>query len=293
MWDSFVQDSFLEVALLSGTWPVVASPVFHKQWRTLLRRATNHHLKTLVCITWRMCLSDCCMRSEQILFWIAQHELLSQNRHSQADNKSTTGMLILRAEAPFISAERGLSWGIFSQTSLKHCIHFNSLANTAHNCCGLFVSLWSVGHYHVLVMMPFLETRFNALPFLEFTSPFCCFCLKQFLSINGVNAGKLLWEWQNNGHGQSSWCGAVWWPHWWAMCPKMWCQKSTMWSRMCCSFSGANLQMSNVNTTTNVIKYELRINQVHNSFFQHTIHGHGPLSSPLCSSSTYASISNS
>jgi len=56
------------------------------------------------------------------LFWIAQHELSSQDSHFQLNDKSVTDMLILHAEASFISAERGLRRGILSRTSLKHHI---------------------------------------------------------------------------------------------------------------------------------------------------------------------------
>jgi len=45
---------------------------------------------------------------------------------SQADNKSVTGMPILRVEALFTSAERGLRREILSRTSLKHCFWFRS-----------------------------------------------------------------------------------------------------------------------------------------------------------------------
>jgi len=51
--------------------------------------------------------------------------------HSQLDNKSTTGMPILHAEALFISAERGLRQGILSRTSLKCHIHFSFIPKLA------------------------------------------------------------------------------------------------------------------------------------------------------------------
>jgi len=64
-------------------------------------------------------------RLEDVLFWMAQHELSSQTSHSQLDDKSITGTPILHVEASFISVERGLRQGILSRTTLKHYIYFS------------------------------------------------------------------------------------------------------------------------------------------------------------------------
>ena len=96
----------------------------------LLRRTMNHCRKTLVCATQRLCLLDRCMRLEHVLFWVVQHKLSLWNSHSQLNNKSAIGTLILHAEASFIPVERGLPRGILSQTFLK-----------CHFCFGSFLSL--------------------------------------------------------------------------------------------------------------------------------------------------------
>jgi len=94
--------------------------------KNIARESNEAASGTLVCMTWRLCLSDRCMRSEHVLFWIVQHELSLQTRHFQLNNKSATGTPILHTEASFISAERGLHRGILSRTSLKCHNHFRS-----------------------------------------------------------------------------------------------------------------------------------------------------------------------
>jgi len=54
----------------------------------------------------------------------------SETSHSQLNDKSMTGTLILHAEASFIAAERGLRLGILSCTSLKHCIWFQLILSS-------------------------------------------------------------------------------------------------------------------------------------------------------------------
>jgi len=65
---------------------------------------------------------------------------------SQMDNKCTTGMLILHAEASFTSAERGLRGEILSRVSLKCHIQFGSFLSiqfsfaNAQKVCGFWRS---------------------------------------------------------------------------------------------------------------------------------------------------------
>ena len=119
-----------EVTLFNVTELVAASPVIHKQQRTLPRRATNQRQGH-----WHMQhdlphLLDHHMGLECLLFQIEQHELSLQNSHSQVDDKSATRTPILHAEA-----ERGLCWGILSRTSLKHHNHFGSFLKLTTFIC--------------------------------------------------------------------------------------------------------------------------------------------------------------
>ena len=123
-------------------WSLLLSPVFHKQWRTLLRRVTSHCQKTLVCGMQRLHLLDRHMPLGHVLFLIAQCKLSSQNIHSKVDNKSATSTPILRVEASFISVERGLHRGILSQISLKHHICFSSFQSLQFSFANNSKGLW-------------------------------------------------------------------------------------------------------------------------------------------------------
>jgi len=104
---------------------VVASPVVDKQWRRLLRRATNTSPRLSACARQWLHVLTATKCAEDVLFWMVQHELSLQTGHSQLDNKSVTGTLILHTETLFISVERGSRRRILSQTSLKHYLQFS------------------------------------------------------------------------------------------------------------------------------------------------------------------------
>jgi len=104
---------------------VATSLIIHKQWRTFLRRATNHRQRR-----WSMChngyvfqtVMSRCMWFEHVLFWIVITRAIIVNK---VITNCATGTPILHEEAWFISVERGLSQGILSRTSLKYHIHFS------------------------------------------------------------------------------------------------------------------------------------------------------------------------